>query len=418
MTTRPIELLAPAGDPDKLRMAVQYGADAVYLAARDFSLRAYSGNFSPEAMAEGVTYAHARNVKVYLALNILAHQTDLSGLRDSLPDMLATDPDGVIVADPAVFCLIREQKPDLRIHISTQASVTNAGTCRFWHDLGASRIVLARELTLAEIKEIRMETPPGLELEAFVHGAMCMAYSGRCLLSNFFSGRDANRGRCSQPCRWKYRIAEEKRPDMPLDVTGDLRGSYFFNSRDLCMIEHIPELADAGLSSLKIEGRVKSAFYVATVVKAYREALDRYRADPSGYETDPAWLEDLSKTVHRDFDTGFYFAKPIEDPKIQIEAINVREAAVVGLIRAYLPESGLALVEQRNKVSSGENLELVTPKGRHIDLPACGMLDLERQPIDSTPHPQMFYYLPVPSAVPPGSFLRRLGDKDSPAVKN
>jgi len=306
----------------------------------------------------------------------------------------------------------------MKIHISTQASVTNARTCRFWQEQGASRIILARELTLGEIRQIRQEIPAELELEAFVHGAMCMAYSGRCLLSNFFSGRDSNRGRCTQPCRWKYEIAEEKRPDLPLTVASDSRGSYLFNSRDLCMIEHIPELAEAGLSSLKIEGRVKSAFYVATVVKAYREALDRYLDDPAGYVCDPAWLADLRKTVHREFDTGFYFTPPAEDAKIFTADTSLREAAVVGIIRAWLPESGLALVEQRNKIVTGDWLELVQPEGRHQDVQALGLTDLERRPIGSTPHPQMFYYLPLTEAVVPGAFLRRLGDKDKPVVRD
>jgi putative protease len=414
-TRRRIELLAPAGDLEKLKMAVLYGADAVYLAAPDFGLRAYSNNFTPEEMLEGIALAHASNVKAYLALNILAHQADLVILRQSVRSLLATSPDAVIVSDPGVFCLIREEAPAMKIHISTQASVTNSRTCRFWHDLGASRIVLARELTLGEICEIRQDVPARLELEGFVHGAMCMAYSGRCLLSNFYSGRDSNRGRCSQPCRWKYEVIEEKRPDQPLVVTGDKRGSYLFNSRDLCLIEHIPALAQAGLDSFKIEGRVKSAFYVATVVKAYREALDCYMTDPESYVFQPEWLADLRKTVHREFDTGFYFVPPQEDPKIFTADANQREAAVVGIIRGYLPESGLALVEQRNKIEAGDYLELVLPTGRHVDFQAAGLLDLERRPLAATPHPQMYYYLMLPVTASPGAFLRRLGDKDRPA---
>ncbi len=414
MPRRKVELLAPAGNLEKLRMAVQYGADAVYLAGQDFSLRAFSNNFTPDELVEGIAFAKANQVRVYLALNILAHPEDLRRLRSSVRELLAAGPDAVIVADPGIFGLIREEAPGLKIHISTQASVTNARTCRFWHDLGASRIVLARELTLTEIRQIRQEIPETLELEAFVHGAMCMAYSGRCLLSNFFSDRDSNRGRCTQPCRWHYQVIEEKRPDQPLTVAADKRGSYLFSSRDLCLIEHIPELAEAGLDSLKIEGRVKGAFYVATVVKAYREALDSYLSDPEGYRFKPEWLEDLRKTVHREFDTGFYFAKPQEDAKIFTEDTYQREAAVVGIIRAYLPESGLALVEQRNKIQKGEHLELVQAKGRHGNIQVSEIYDLERQPINSTPHPQMFYYLPMANPVAPGSFLRRLGDKDTP----
>lgn len=417
MTQPRIELLAPGGDLQKLKMAVEYGADAVYIGAPDFSLRAFSDNFSPEQMAEGIAFAHDKNVKVYLALNILAHPADMAGLRQSIRDMLAAGPDAVIVSDPGIFSLIREQDPTMKIHISTQASVTNAQTCRFWHEQGASRIVLARELTLSEIAQIRQEIPAELELEAFVHGAMCMAYSGRCLLSNFYTERDSNRGRCSQPCRWKYEVVEEKRPDHPLTIEGDNRGSYIFSSRDLCLIEHIPALAQAGLNSFKIEGRVKSAFYVATVVKAYREALDSYMADPAGYVFNPALLDDLQKTVHRQFDTGFYFSTPQQDPKIFAANTNLREADFVGIVRAWLPDSGLALVEQRNKIITGEWLELVQPNGRHLDILASEILDLERRPIDSTPHPQMMYYLPVTESIQPGAFIRRLGDKDRP-VRN
>jgi U32 family peptidase len=441
-----IELLAPAGDPEKLRAAIQYGANAVYLSLRDFSLRAAGGNFTPRELSEAVAYAHARQVKVYLALNYLAHPTDMERLRGVLLDVLGSGagsgtqldpaaddkldlvavhrpdlasglcPDAVIVADPGVFSLVREICPSIKIHISTQASVTNAAACRFWHSQGASRIILARELTLAEIRDIRAAVPESLELEAFVHGAMCMAYSGRCLLSAHLSRRDSNRGRCSQPCRWRYQVREvheASRPDLPLDVESDERGSFIFNSKDLCMIEHIPELLSAGLSSLKIEGRVKSAFYVATVVKAYREALDHYQADPATYQMNPAWLEDLRKTVHRSFDTGFYFTPPQEDAKIDSEDTAVREAAVVGLVRAWLPDSHLALIEQRNKISDGEQLELVQPEGRHRNVPVAGLLDLERRPIGSTPHPGMLYFLPLEDAAVPGAFLRRLGDKDA-----
>jgi putative protease len=406
--------LAPAGDADKLRLAIHYGADAVYLAARDFSLRAGCANFAAEDMAEVVQLAHSRQVRVYLALNILAHPEDVGRLRPLIGPLLAAEPDGVIVADPGLFDLVRNHRPDLPIHISTQASTTNAAACRFWHRLGARRIVLARELTLDEIRRIRADVPEDLELEAFVHGAMCLAYSGRCLLSSFLTGRDGNRGRCAQPCRWTYEIHEEKRPEQPLTVVGDARGSYLLSSRDLCLIEHIPELVESGLDCLKIEGRGKSAFYAATVVKAYREALDAYATDPQHYIFRPEWLKDLSKTVHRSFDTGFYFARPQDDAKIDSEQLNIREAAVVGIVRAWLPESGLALIEQRNRILAGESLEWVRRDGRHVSVPAQGLLDLERRPITATPHARMYYYLPLPEPAEPDSFLRRLGDKDRP----
>ncbi len=410
------ELLAPAGDPEKLRTAILYGADAVYLSGRDFSLRASGGNFSQDELDEAIRYAHSRQVRVYLAMNIFAHPDDMARLRDQVRRTAAAKPDAVIVSDPGVFAVLREEAPQLDIHISTQASVTNAQACRFWQAQGARRIILARELTLEEIRRIREDIPADLELEAFVHGAMCMAYSGRCLLSSFFTGRDSNRGQCAQPCRWSYEVVEEKRPDRPLTITGDERGSYFFNSRDLCMIERIPDLVESGLDSLKIEGRIKSAFYVATVVKAYREALDAYAADPAGYRTDPAWLLDLQKTVHRPFDTGFYDQRPQDDAKIAPVALNQREAAVVGVVRAWLSGSGLALVEQRNRILAGDELELVQPRGRHTAVIARNMTDLEHQPIDSAPHPQMLFYLPLPIEAKPGSYLLRLGDKDRPGV--
>ncbi len=414
---RRIELLAPAGDRSKMEMAIAYGANAVYLGSQQYSLRAQSTNFALDQLRDAVDYAHQRQVKVYVAANILAHPKDLPGLRDLVRALRPIGPDALIVSDPGIFALIRQEAPEIALHISTQASVTNAAAARFWASQGASRIILARELTLREIAEIRQDIPAELELEAFVHGAMCMSYSGRCLLSNFLVGRGANQGECAQPCRWEYEVREVKRPDQVLHLSEDTRGTYLMNARDLCMIEHIPELAAAGLTSFKIEGRVKSAFYVATVVKAYREAIDRYQADPANYQVDPTWMQDLSKTVHRPFDTGFYFTPPQTDAKIFLEDTQVREAAVVGIVQAYLPDSGLALVEQRNKIIAGEALELVSPQGRHLDLVADGLLDLERQPITATPHPKMFYYLPVPEPVKQGSFLRRLGDKDKPKAK-
>lgn len=415
--SRQPELLAPAGDQSKLEAAIAYGADAVYLGSKSFSLRAQSGNFTLEKLADAVRYAHDHQVKTYVAANILAHPQDMSALREFMRALRPIGPDALIISDPGVFTLAREEAPEIPVHISTQASVTNAESVLFWARQGASRIVLARELGLDEIRVIRDQIPPEIELEGFVHGAMCMAYSGRCLLSNFLTGRGANQGACAQSCRWEYEIREIKRPDQPLLLTEDERGTYLMNSRDLCMIEHIPALLAAGLTSFKIEGRVKSAFYVATVVKAYREAIDRYLADPDHYAVDPAWLSDLAKTVHRPFDTGFYFSRPATDAKIYLQDTQVREAAVVGVVEAYLPDSGLAFVQQRNKVSAGETVEIVQPKGRHLELEVQDMLDLERQPITSTPHPKMYYFLPVPEPVVAGSFIRRLGDKDTPSQR-
>jgi putative protease len=409
-----VELLAPAGDREKLETAIAYGADAVYLSSTQYSLRAQSRNFSPDELADAVCYAHARGVRVYIALNILAHPSDLPGLSAQLRDLRSIRPDGLIISDPGVLSLAREWAPEIALHISTQASVTNARAARFWASQGVRRIILARELTLAEIARIRAEVPTDMELEAFVHGSMCMAYSGRCLLSNFLNSRSANQGECAQPCRFAYEIHESGKPEPALQLEEDSRGAYLLNSRDLCMIEHIPELVAAGISSLKIEGRTKSTFYVATAVKAYREALDRYRADPDHYETDPVWLRDLGKTVHRPFDTGFYFSPPARNAQIFLEDTMIREAAVVGVIRAFLPESHLALIEQRNKLCVGETVEIVQPTGRHLELSVTALLDLERAPIAAAPHPRMYFYLPVPWPVQPGSFLRRLGNKDQP----
>jgi putative protease len=409
-----MELLAPAGDMEKMRTAIRYGADAVYLSTGHFGLRAASANFTPRELKEAVTYAHDRGVRVYLALNILAHPDDIGQLRGQLDDLLAAGPDACIVSDPGIFSLLRGLSPNLAIHISTQASVTNSEACRFWFRQGARRIVLARELTLAEIRQIRADTEPELELEAFVHGAMCLAYSGRCLLSSYLTGRDANRGRCAQPCRWPYALVDPADPERSLLLEQDQRGSYLLNSRDLCMIEHLPALAQAGITSLKIEGRVKSSFYVATVIKAYREALDAYLGDPAGWFCRPEWLSDLNKTVHRPFDTGFFFARPQEDAKLSLRQVDCRDAAVVGIVKAWLPDSRLLLVEQRNKIQTGDLLELVQPKGHDVIVTAAGLLDLEQKPIQSTPHPRMLYFLPCDEAVAPDSFIRRAGNKDLP----
>ncbi|NCC49498.1 MAG: U32 family peptidase, partial [Clostridia bacterium] len=318
-----------------------------------------------------------------------------------------TGPDAFIVTYPAILTMLRQMFPHIPLHISTQASVTNAATCRFWHAHGAQRIILARELSLTEISLIHHDIPETLELESFVHGAMCVAWSGRCLMSSLLTGRDANHGDCAQPCRWSWQITEKNRPDEPLIVTQDQQGSYLLSSRDLCMIEHIPQLAAAGIRSFKIEGRARSSFYVATAVKAYRQAIDAYLADPGNSRVDPAWLDDLNKTVHRPFSTGFYFNDPMEAPQIAAHEDYQRVADVVGLVRAWLPQRGLALVEQRNRILKGESLECVQPKGRHFSIDRAQLFDLEFQPIRSTPHPRMMYYLALPEPAVQNAFLRR-----------
>jgi len=412
-----VELLSPAGDLEKLKMAVLYGADAVYMAGKQFGLRAFSANFDMDELKTGIEYAHHHHVKAYITMNILAHPDDFTGMKDYILLLRSYGADAVIVSDPGVFSLVRETAPGMEIHISTQASVTNAKACLFWHRAGAKRIVLARELTLPEIIEIRKEIPDSLELEVFIHGAMCVSYSGRCLLSNHFTGRDGNRGKCAQPCRWKYYVTEENREGRPLEIAQDERGTYLFNSKDMCMIDHIPELMEAGIHSFKIEGRIKGAFYVATATKAYREAIDLYERDPLGFAVDPEWRSDLEKTVHRAFDTGFFFDRPMDQAKIFSGTTYMREATVVGIVKAYDAATKRALIEQRNKIFEGDRLEVVSPRGRHFDIVAQDLLDEENQPIPSTPHPKMMFSMPMRVPVEPESFLRRLGDKDETVTK-
>ncbi len=419
-----IELLAPAGDMNKLDMAIKYGADAVYLGTTAYSLRAASGNFDLSyGLPAAVEKAHEHGLPAYATMNILATPEDFRAAEDAVRAIADSGADAVIISDPGMFALAKETRPELEIHISTQASTSNARACRFWYEQGARRIVLARELSMEDIRRIRSEIPDDLELEAFVHGAMCMAWSGRCMLSAHLTGRSANKGACTQTCRWRFRsepaeqylLTEMKRPEDQLLMEEDQRGTYIFNAKDLCMIEHIPELISSGISSFKIEGRTKSPFYVATVVKAYRQAIDTWAENPANYQMDPDWLRDLTQTVHRPFDTGFYFTSPQEDAKVFEDDTMIREAAVVGMVKGWLPDSKLVLVEQRNKISLGDELELVQPRGRHIKLRADKILDIEQKPIESTPHPQMMYYLPMEEHVSPGAFIRRSGDKDKPA---
>ena len=419
-----IELLAPAGDMNKLDMAIKYGADAVYLGTTAYSLRAASGNFDLSyGLPAAVEKAHEHGLPAYATMNILATPEDFRAAEDAVRAIADSGADAVIISDPGMFALAKETRPELEIHISTQASTSNARACRFWYEQGARRIVLARELSMEDIRRIRSEIPDDLELEAFVHGAMCMAWSGRCMLSAHLTGRSANKGACTQTCRWRFRsepaeqylLTEMKRPEDQLLMEEDQRGTYIFNAKDLCMIEHIPELISSGISSFKIEGRTKSPFYVATVVKAYRQAIDAWAENPANYQMDPDWLRDLTQTVHRPFDTGFYFTSPQEDAKVFEDDTMIREAAVVGMVKGWLPDSKLVLVEQRNKISLGDELELVQPRGRHIKLRADKILDIEQKPIESTPHPQMMYYLPMEEHVSPGAFIRRSGDKDKPA---
>lgn len=398
------ELLAPAGDMEKLIMAVHYGADAVYMGGKEFGLRASAGNFSPEEMAAAVKYAHERGVKVYVTVNIFAHNRHLQGLPDYARELLDMGVDAVLVADPGVLAVIRETVPELAVHISTQANTTNAAAVRFWAAQGAERIVLARELSLDEIREIRAGVD--VELEAFVHGAMCISYSGRCLLSNFLTGRSANLGECTQPCRWRYSLVEETRPGQLFPIEQDENGSYIFNSQDLCMLEHIPELAAAGIDSFKIEGRMKSVHYVATIVRAYRQAIDAYFANPAGYVMNPEWMEEIMKVSHRDYTSGFFFGRPDYRGE-NYECDYRRLYDFVGVVREYRSESGLAVIEQRNRFQLGDELEFTGPHSGTFAQVISAMWDNDGHSIETAPHPQQTVLLKTDRPVAPLDMIRR-----------
>lgn len=406
------EVLAPAGNLEKLKTAIAYGADAVYMAGKQFGLRTFSDNFTHEEMREGVEYAHARGVKCYCTVNVMAHEADISLIDDEIRFLSEVGMDALIISDAGIFRKVRRIAPNMEIHISTQASVTNSEGCMFWYEQGAKRVVLARELTLDEIRKIRSAVPADLELEGFVHGAMCVSYSGRCLLSSYFTGRSANSGSCAQPCRWGYHLVEEKRPEDQFPIVEDERGTYVLSSKDICMISHIPELIAAGISSFKIEGRIKGAFYAASVTKAYREAVDLYMQSPDAYREDERWQTMLNRTVHREFATGFYFDKPMENAQIFPEKTYHRPAFVVGVVTGYDAQKGCAIVSQRNKIFQGDTLHVLMPEGYCEPIVATELWDEEMNPIDSTPHSEMVYYLKVDKELPAYTFLSRDGDKD------
>mgnify|MGYP000125131977 CR=1 FL=1 len=356
---RNIELLAPAGDLEKLKMAIIYGADAVYLGGEAFGMRKASKNFTLEDIEEGVRFAHERGKKVYVTLNIVPHDKDMEGVEEYALDLEKIGVDAFIVSDPGMFTVIKRTTPDMEIHISTQASVTNYETIMFWYNLGVRRIVLARELSFEEIGNITRKLPEDLDIEAFVHGAMCMSYSGRCLISNYMTGRDANMGDCAQPCRYKYHVVEEKRPGEYFPIEEHEEGTFLFNSKDLCMIEHLPQVIDSRILSLKIEGRVKSSYYVATVIRSYRMALDAYLADPGNYKYNPAWLDEIKKVSHRDFTTGFFFKKPGTEDHVYTHSSYIRGYDFVGMVLDYDRETGIATVEQRNRMFVGDEIEVM-----------------------------------------------------------
>lgn len=402
-----VELLAPAGNLEKLKMAILYGADAVYIGGQRFGLRASADNFSLEDMREGLEFAHERNCKVYVTVNIIPHNQDLVGLPEYIKQLDELGVDAVIVSDPGIFNIVRSTAPDMEIHISTQANNTNYMSAKFWYDLGAKRIVVARELSFDEIREMAAMTPKDLDFEAFIHGAMCISYSGRCLLSNYMTGRDSNKGACSHPCRWKYQLVEEKRPGEYYPVYEDERGTYIFNSKDLCMIEHIPELVESGIFSLKIEGRMKSSFYVATVVSAYRKAIDAYMSDPENYRYDPEWLAELSKASHREYTTGFYFNKTTGEDQIYNTSSYIRDYDFVGMVLEYDRETGIAKIEQRNRMIVGDEIEVVVPGKDYFVQTIEAMKNDEGESIRTAPHAQMIVYMPVKQEVVPYTILRR-----------
>ncbi len=404
------ELLCPAGNPEKLAAALRYGADAVYLAGKRYGMRSAADNFTDEEIFEAVKTAHAAGAKVYLTVNVMPHGYEYVSLREYLYSLTDAGIDGIIAADLGVIALIREVLPQVEIHVSTQAGIVSAEAAEQYRRLGCSRAVLARELTLDEIREIRRRTTGELELEAFIHGSMCVSWSGRCLLSNHFTGRDANRGACAQPCRWNYNlyeIAEEKRRDEPLPIAETDRGTFIMSSRDLCMIEHIPELMESGIDSFKIEGRMKSAYYTAVTANTYRMAIDRYLADPSAYVCDPVWLYELESVSHREYGTGYFFDALDSDAKTVTEPGYVREKAYVGVVQSYDEATGRATVIQRNKVAAGETVEIITPGRPGRAFIAESLQNAEGETIESAPHPLMTFSLAVPFAVKAGDIIRK-----------
>lgn len=381
------ELLIPASSLEVLKVAVYYGADAIYIGGELFGLRAKAKNFSIEDMKEGIFFAHTHGKKVYITANITAHNRDLEGVREYFKELKEIHPDALIISDPGVFEIAKEICPELEIHISTQANNVNYAAYRFWHRLGATRVVSARELSIEEIAEIRRNIPEELEIETFVHGAMCISYSGRCLLSNYFTGRDANLGACTHPCRWKYYIVEENRPGEYLPVEENERGTYIFNSKDLCMIEHIPDLVNAGIDSFKIEGRMKTALYVAAVARTYRQAIDDYFADPFLYEKNiPYYKEEISKCTYRQFTTGFFYGATTHETQIYDNNTYVKEYSYLGMIQGE--KNGLYELEQRNKFCVGDIIEIMKPDGRNIAAVVKRIIDEEGSEMESCPHPK------------------------------
>lgn len=401
-----IELLAPAGDLNKLYTAIDYGADAVYLGGESFGLRKASKNFTIENIKKGVEYAHARGKKVHVTMNIIPHEDDIVGVEEYAKQLEEAGVDAVIVSDPGMFMRIKEAT-NIDIHISTQGSVTNSSTVNFWYKMGAKRVVLARELSLEEIRKIVSESQNKIEIETFAHGAMCMSYSGRCLLSNYMTGRDANQGDCSQACRYKYYLVEEKRPGEYFPIEEHEEGSFILNSKDLSMIEHIDDLIESGIASLKIEGRVKSEYYLATVIRSYRMAIDAYYADPENYKFDSSLLEEIKKVSHRDFTTGFFYGKANEDSQVYTDNSYIRGYDFVGIVLEYDKETKLAKVEQRNRIFKGESVEIFGPSVKHFSQKLDYMTDEKGVEIEVANKAKQIFYVKLDQDVEPGYLMRK-----------
>ncbi len=404
------ELLAPAGDMERLKVALAYGADAVYLGGKNFGLRAFSGNFSPQELTQACVYAHERGRKVYVTVNVFPHNAEIHALPDYLKQLAEAGCDAILVADPGVFCLARELIPQIPVHISTQANTTNWRAAKFWQEQGAERVVLARELSLAEIVEVRQNV--SLELECFVHGAMCVSYSGRCLMSAYMTGRAANRGECAQPCRWRYALVEEKRPGQFFPLEEDERGTYILNSRDLCLLEQLPELAAAGVQSFKIEGRMKSVHYLATVVRVYREALDSLARQTSGSKSAAGqnmqqWLQEIEKAGSRGYTTGFYYGQLADDSQEYETVRTLPEWEYAGLVKDWDALAGRALVEQRNHMQLGDEIEVLRPAGAVTRQRLTEMTDADGAPLTFAPHPQQMLWIRLDTAAGEFAMLRR-----------
>lgn len=401
------ELLAPGGSLEKLKTAIDYGADAVYIGGEAFSLRVAAENFSVEDMCQGLAYAHKRGKKVYLTANILPHNEDIDEFEHFIQQIRPLGFDAVLIADLGMFDMLRALAPEIPIHISTQANNINYRSALMWHKLGAKRVVLAREMSFAEIAQIRQRTPKELELEAFVHGAMCISYSGRCLLSNYMAGRDANHGECAHPCRWNYSLVEKTRPGEYMDIVENERGSFIFNSKDLCMIRHIPELMQSGISSFKLEGRVKTSYYVATIVGAYRREIDRYLEDPENYVFDEASFDELCKVSHRPYTTGFYFGKPDREAQVYTSSSYIRDYDLIGIVTAYDEQTGIATITQRNRFFEGDTVEVLCPGKPFFMQRVTGMTDEDGAVVEVANHAEMVVRIPMQQPVVPGCMLRK-----------